>query len=128
MTDAARLADDDPVTLKEACTLFLRGVVQPDTLREAIKAGKLSAERIGRGYCVTRADIREWRERCRVNAKDQGFGCNPQGPAVKAAPPKRQSGSSGTEVVNIPLAAARISLQKLKEDSRTTSRKNTTRR
>lgn len=50
---------DDPITLKEAAAIFLRGLVTASTLSAAISG----AERIGRRVLTTPAMIREWRRR-----------------------------------------------------------------
>lgn len=40
-------------------------------LRAAIERGDLAAERVGRSIFVTRRDIEEWRERCRLTPADR---------------------------------------------------------
>lgn len=63
--------DDSPMTLREAAEVLLNGVVKASTLRAAIERNELTSERLGRVNVVTPRAIREWRERCRVPAKDR---------------------------------------------------------
>lgn len=60
------LLDDDPITLKEACDLLLRGIVSVSALRAEIRRGNLTVERIGRNLYTTPAHIRTMRLKCRV--------------------------------------------------------------
>lgn len=60
------ILDDDPITLKEASEVLLRGVVSVSALRSEIKRGNLIVERIGKNLFTTAAHIREMRRRCRV--------------------------------------------------------------
>lgn len=63
---------DEPVPIAVAAKLFFpHGGVTVSTLRSAIRRGELQCEVIGRGYCVTGADIRKWRELCRRAALDR---------------------------------------------------------
>lgn len=54
---------DDPITLREAATIFLRGLVTESTLRVAISRGELGSERLGRRIVTTPEMLREWRRR-----------------------------------------------------------------
>lgn len=60
------LLDDDPITLKEASELLLRGIVSVSALRSEIRRGNLIVERIGKNLFTTPSHIREMRRRCRV--------------------------------------------------------------
>ena len=60
------LLDTDPITLKEASELLLRGIVTVSALRSEIRRGNLVVERIGKNLFTSPAGIREMRERCRV--------------------------------------------------------------
>ena len=65
--------DDQPMTLTEACFKYAIG---PSTLMAEARRGKLVMERIGRRWFVTRAAIREMRQKCEVghSARAPGFG------------------------------------------------------
>lgn len=65
------LLDDDPITLKEASELLLRGIVSVSALRAEIKRGNLTMERIGKNLFTTPAHIREMRRRCRVQISSE---------------------------------------------------------
>lgn len=63
------IEDGEAVPIAVAAKLFFpHGGVTVYTLRSAIRRGELQCEVIGRGYCVTPADIRKWRELCRKAA------------------------------------------------------------
>lgn len=59
------LLDDDPITLKEASELLLRGIVTVSALRAEIRRGNLDVWKIGRNLFTTPAAIAEMRKRCR---------------------------------------------------------------
>jgi hypothetical protein len=67
----ADLLDTDPITLKEASQLVLRGVVSVSALRAEIKRGNLVVERIGKNLFTTPAAIREMRVKCRVEIQSR---------------------------------------------------------
>lgn len=60
------LQDDDPITLKEASELLLRGIVSVSALRSEMRRGNLIVERIGKNLFTTPAHIREMRRRCSI--------------------------------------------------------------
>lgn len=62
----ADIEDDDPITLETASKVVLCGAVTVSTLRAEIKRGNLGALRIGKNLFTTPADIREMKNRCRV--------------------------------------------------------------
>lgn len=55
------LLEDDPITLKEASELMLRGIVSVSALRSEIKRGNLTVERIGKNLYTTPSHIRAMR-------------------------------------------------------------------
>lgn len=58
---------DDPVPVKNAAEVFLPyGGIKAATLMNAIRSGKLKAERLGRRYFVTRREFDAYRKRCKV--------------------------------------------------------------
>jgi hypothetical protein len=65
------IGPDDPLTLKEAAEIVLRGVVKAATLRAAASRGELTVERLGRSIVTTRRYIEEWRARSKVVARQQ---------------------------------------------------------
>lgn len=64
----ADIEDDDPITLETASKVVLCGAVTVSTLRAEIKRGNLGALRIGKNLFTTPADIREMKNRCRVQS------------------------------------------------------------
>ena len=59
-------ADDDPITLKEACEIVFRNQCRVATLRAEAKRGRLTVFKIGRSYFTTLRNVREMVEMCRV--------------------------------------------------------------
>ena len=75
--EAARYVgmEDEAVPVDKAALLFFpHGGLNGDTLRRAIRAGSLKAERLGRRYFVTRQAVNEWRRQCQIVPKDSGSG------------------------------------------------------
>lgn len=108
------LLDTDPITLKEASEIVLRGVVGVTALRAEIRRGNLVVERIGKNLFTTPAAIREMRERCRENpARHASTSTQPIAP-----------GSSATKGHSEELAALKASVSALKSGSLSTSRKS----
>ena len=68
--------DDQPMTLAEACKVIFKDAIGPSTLMAEARRGKLVMERIGRRWFVTRAAIREMRQKCEVGHSERapGFG------------------------------------------------------
>jgi hypothetical protein len=110
--------DHDPVTLEEACRLFLRGLVTPDTLRGEAKRGFLVLERLGRRDVVTRAEINSWRERCRNRKARASIS---ERPATAAADEPPAPGSSSTEELKLAQDAALMIVEGLRSPSLPTS-------
>ncbi len=116
-------APDDPLTLKEAAEVLLRGIVKESTLRAAAKRGDLVVERLGRATVTTPAAIQAWRNSCRDPAKAHDSGCGQRaGKKIESAP---QRGSSKTDNFQSAQAAARLTVKALKEHSKTISPEST---
>jgi hypothetical protein len=70
---SSRVLDDDlPLTLRDACEIYLGGAVTPCTLRAEALRGNLRIFRIGRRDFTTMADLRAMREQCCVKAQVRG--------------------------------------------------------
>jgi hypothetical protein len=117
MRALADLIDTDPITLSEASSVVLRGVVSVNALRAEIKRGNLAVERIGKNLFTTPAAIREMREKCRVK---------PSHPASTSAPMTKPGSSATADTASEQVALKGI-VQALRSGSLTTSRKNTRR-
>jgi len=113
----ADLLDLDPITLTEASTVVLRGVVSVSALRAEIRRGNLAVERIGKNLYTTPAAIREMRDRCRVK------------PHLQDSTSDRtiEPGSSATKERTTEQAALKASVAALKSGSLSTLRKSTSR-
>lgn len=119
MTSAERdILDDEPMTLAEACCIVFRGAIKPATLRAEAARGNLVIERIGRRDFVTRAAIREMRERCRVQQREPASGTTRS----------QVSGTSETAQQSAALVAALQSARALRKGSKSTLAKNISRR
>lgn len=107
-------------TLSEAVERFLGPAWSVASLRTEIRKGRLVPMRIAGKFAVTEADIAEMLQRCRENPRDHdcisGLG------RVEAAP-----GSSSIEDASLAQAAARMTVKALKERSRGTSSRSTSR-
>ena len=62
-------ADDDPITLAEACDLVFRGTITEASLRAEERRGTLDTFKIGRRTFTTINDLREMQRKCRVTRK-----------------------------------------------------------
>ena len=116
----ASIEDDDPITLRVASEVVLKGAISEATLRAEIRRGNLTVERIGKNLFTSPRYIREMRERCRVqqNRRD----CTSA--KTRAA---GTSGSSATATATDELAVLRATAKALKNGSLNTSRKSTRR-
>jgi hypothetical protein len=103
--------DGDIITLKDAAQHFGFSVY---TLRTEADNGRLTIYKIGRRYYTTPGDVKEMVSRCRVEQKGRDF------TSIRAA----NNGPSETERRSSALAAARESVERLKNSSRTTLGKN----
>ena len=112
------IGEDEPMTLEEACAIVFRGNIKPATLRAEAARGNLVIERVGRRYFVTRAALKDMREKCRVQQKVPASGSTA----------RQDTGSSVTDRSNVAQAAALRSAKALRESSANTSKKNTSRR
>jgi hypothetical protein len=123
VSQVEELTPFSPLSLDEAASVLLRGLVKVGTLRRAAERGELATERLGRAIVTTPADIEAWRQLCRDRQKALASGSGRREPmAASAAPP---SGSSSTESIKKAQAAALATARKLKDGLRTTSPKNT---
>lgn len=111
------IADDEPVTLAEACKLFFGGRLTKSALRTEARKGNLEVLMIAGKAFVTRNAIERMKERCLVKNSLQGSGSDQT--------PKH--GSSKTETGASAQNAARLKLQLLKESLPNTSPANTSR-
>lgn len=108
MIDPRTIGEDDPVPLDVAVSIFLpHAGITRHTLLAEISKGRLEYDKVGRRILVTRRQIEEMRERCRVSAKE------PDSTSANAKIVKR-SGSSLTERMKKAQASARAISQRLK--------------
>lgn len=111
---------DAPLRLAHAAEIaFPNGGMTAAGLRKEAARGNLILERIANKDYTTLAAIDAMRERCRKKPKELDSGSAP--PPKKKNPP----GSSETTKNKSALAAARSIAKKLKDNSPTTSPKNT---
>lgn len=99
------LADDEPVTLAEACKLFFGGRLTKSALRTEARKGNLEVLMIAGKAFVTRNAIERMKEKCLVRNSPQDSGSDQT----------REHGSSKTEVGASAQNAARLKLQMLKK-------------
>jgi hypothetical protein len=96
--------------------LFPHGGVTIWTLRAACRNRELAFERIGRGYLVTEADVMEWRNRCRDEARERGS-------ISGSARDGLHSMSSSTESTKLAQAAALMMSRELTRPCQNTSQR-----
>ncbi|OJH54247.1 hypothetical protein ATN81_13815 [Agrobacterium pusense] len=111
------LADDEPVTLAEACKLFFGGRLTKSALRTEARKGNLEVLMIAGKAFVTRNAIERMKEKCLVRNSPQDSGSDQT----------REHGSSKTEVGASAQNAARLKLQMLKRSLENISPANTSR-
>jgi hypothetical protein len=58
------LADDDLITLKDACEVIFGGRVSPATLKDQWRKGNLDLSKIGRSYFASVADFKGLKTKC----------------------------------------------------------------
>jgi hypothetical protein len=109
------IADDDPITLAEACDIVFRGVITEASLRAEERRGNLETFKIGRAIFTTRRDIREMEKKCRVKRKGL------DSTSTRAV----NNGSSETENPSAALDALNQTVKALKGGSPNTSEQNT---
>lgn len=109
------IEDDDPITLETASKVVLCGAVTVSTLRAEIKRGNLGALRIGKNLFTTPADIREMKNRCRVQLNRQD--------STSETTAGERSGSSATKDATVALAALKATATALINGSLNTSLK-----
>ena len=76
MLDVLHPADDQLMTLKEACEKVFGGAVKPASLRAEHRRGNLVIIRVGRTDFVTRGSVKEMLKKCQLDPseRDRGFG------------------------------------------------------
>ena len=109
--DTTNIADDEPVTLAEACKLFFGGRLTKSALRTEARKGNLEVLMIAGKAFVTRNAIERMKEKCLVKNNQQGSGSDQTA----------KHGSSRMEVGASAQNAARLKLQLLKESLQNTS-------
>lgn len=110
-----------PYTLKQAVAIFLGPPWTVSSLRTEIRKGRLVAERIAGKLAVTESAIARMRELCRESA-------NRPASTSDTATDEPQCGSSSDSDLNRAQAAAKATLQALKENSLPPLPRNTSRR
>ena len=65
-------AEDDPVTLQEACDIVFRGAVKVSTLRLEATRGHLEIFKVGRRQFTTLRSVRGMMDKCREKRKGRG--------------------------------------------------------
>jgi hypothetical protein len=111
------MSTDTPITLDEACRLYPGARYKVPTLRAAADRGELVIFRLGRQYHTTPADMADWVKRCRDEGSRRAYG------SIK----DEVSGLSETDQLSSARDAARLTVQKLKGLSRSTSPGSTSR-
>jgi hypothetical protein len=109
------IAEDDPITLSEACDIVFRGRITEASLRAEERRGTLETFKIGRSIFTTRRDIRKMEIKCRALRK--GLASTSTGDG--------SSGSLETEVPSAALAALNQTVKALKRGLPNTSVRNT---
>jgi hypothetical protein len=108
------LAEDDPVTLTEACDIVFRGTITHASLKAEIQRGNLATFKIGRTIFTTLRDIKEMQKKCRVIRKVP----------ASTSTGNVDNGPSGTEVPSAALAALNQTVKALKSGLPNTSQLN----
>lgn len=103
-------ADDDPITLKEACEIVFRGTVTPSTLRAEAGRGRLDIARIGKRDFTTLHSARELFRKCQDEKRPLAF----------TSTPRESNGLSETVRASSVQAALSKSIDRLKSNSRRT--------
>lgn len=126
---APPITDDTPLRLAEAARLaFPDGGMTVAGLRRERDAGRLTTELIAGKEYVTLTAIREMRALCRGRRKDRDFGFAPKATAQTAGSAHQRNGSSAMDPALLALAAARKTVERLKQSSPATSSKATARK
>ena len=125
----AEIGDDTPLRLADAVLReFPSGGMTVCGLRGEAAKGRLAIMRIAGKDFVTRAAIREMQRKCLVNQKARTFGFDPPAETPLESSSSAPDGSSRTEAVKSAQDALRETVKSLKQSSRPTSPRNTTRR
>jgi hypothetical protein len=104
-------ADDDPITLAEACELVFHNRIRVPTLRREKERGNLVTYRVGRRDFTTVRDVREMLQRCRDAGQHPG----------STSIPGAASGLSATDQNSSALVALNQTVEALKGASPNTS-------
>jgi hypothetical protein len=99
-----QIDDDEPITLADACKLFHHARLTVSTLRAEAARGRLDIFRLGKRDCTTPGSMREMVRLCREENRRRGSISMKHG----------NNGLSETERRSSALAAARMSVEKLK--------------
>jgi len=113
----APAAEDNLMTLKDACEIVFRGKIKVATLRAEIGRGNLTVFRVGRRDFTTLKHVREMVQRCRVESPLRGSISTEEG----------ETGLSETDRRTSAQAALNLTLAGLKRRSPNTSAPNTDR-
>ena len=98
------VADDDPITLNEACDIIFGGAITEASLRAEERRGNLDTFKIGRTIFTTRRDIKEMEKKCRVARKGR----------VSTSTRDANSGLSETDKASAALVALNQTVRGLK--------------
>ena len=108
--------DDQPLTLKDACTQLFANAISPSTLMAEHSRGNLALEKIGRRYFVTPASIKEMRRNCLLDqpqkAPVSGYNLTARTPMEAL---KGQDGLFATVGSSAALDALQVTLQGLRK-------------
>jgi hypothetical protein len=110
-------ADDDPITLADACELVFHNRIKVPTLRREAERGNLVTYRVGRRGFTTLRDVREMLQRCRAADPHQG----------STSTQVAASGLSATDKSSSALVALNQTVAALKSSSPNTSLESTNR-
>lgn len=122
-------AEDEPLTLAEACQLIFRNAISPATLRAEAGRGRLTIERIGRRDFVTRRAIREMRKKCEQAPaqKDLASGSSPSASEAMERSSLPSGASETMADTSVALASVLMIADQLSGNSQNTSRRTTRR-
>jgi hypothetical protein len=116
-----RITPDTPLRLGVAAAIaFPDGSMTASGLRREGARGRLVVERIAGKDYTTLAHIERMRNLCRLLPKDHGYGCAENAGTIEAGSHTPPPTSSGTVDIRRALAAAEMSVTKLKEGSKAT--------
>ncbi|CAH1657425.1 hypothetical protein CHELA1G11_13053 [Hyphomicrobiales bacterium] len=114
---ASDWSDFELMTLREACEVFLGGLLEPRSLRTEVRKGTLTLTRVAGKDFVTPSAIKEMLRLCRSDQKDHASMNAPHAATSRGKSPTRASGSSEMDRLRLAQAAARMTSLALKERS-----------